>query len=290
MSRASFRRSSVFAVAALSLAASVGARPFAKGVTYRVRISSRLPAIMAGGGGDASGPLVLARASAVGNRARFDLQAFQPMPPDLSLDDYLLVVDSAQTVFVKPEDKTYVDAARLVAGGGLGMLRSMIGGRRGAGAGAGAGGTGGGTPQMDMSGLVSDFEFVGRDTTDGKPTRHYRVVAEMTIAAMGRQVPLRVLIETWTADLPYHIVNPFDVAAASSPNDPTAKLMAKLAEYRRKIEGTPIKTVTTSTISIDVGGGPMMLDFTQTTQITDIKEADVDEKQLEIPAGFVKRP
>ena len=33
----------------------------------------------------------------------------------------------------------------------------------------------------------------------------------------------------------------------------------------------------------------MMLDFSQTTQITDIKEADVDEKQLEIPAGFVKK-
>jgi hypothetical protein len=278
MHRCLLRRSAC-AVMLAGLASSIGARPSTKGITYRVRVSSHLPAIMAGASGDGTGPLVLARASAIGNRARFELQAFQPMPAGVSLDDYLLVLDSAQTVFVNPGERTYVDAGRMLSGSGLGML-SSIAGRRG----------GAGTRQMDVSGLVTDFDDLGRDTTDGKQTQHYRVVAEMTVAAMGRQVPVRVLIDTWTADLPYHIVNPFDAAAARSADDPAAKLTAKLAEYRRRIQGTPIKTVMTTTVTIDAGGGPVMLDFTQTTQITDIKEADVDEKQLEIPAGYVKKP
>jgi hypothetical protein len=204
----------------------------------------------------------------------------QPMPPGVSLDDYLLVLDSAQTVFVNTEQGTFADAARMLGGGGLGMLSSIAGSRRG---------TGGATPQMDITGLVADFERVGKDTTDGKATQHYRVVAEMTVSAMGRQVPMRILIDTWTADLPYHIVNPFDPARASPPNDPVEKLTAKLAEYRKKIEGAPIKTTTLTTLTMDMGGAPVMLDFLQTVQITDIKEADVDETRLQIPAGFVRK-
>jgi hypothetical protein len=274
-----FRRS-ITAVAIIGLASSVAARPqTTKGITYRIRVSSRLPAIMGGAGGD--GPLVLARASAVGNRARFDMLAFQPMPQDMSLDDYLLVLDSARAVFVSADKKIYADASNMLRSGGLGILASMAVGRRG---------SGGAVPQMEMSNLVTDFELVGRDTTDGKPTQHYRVVAEMTVAAMGRQVPLRIVVDTWAADLPYHIVNPFDGSSTVSPDDPAAKLAAKLLEYRKKIQGTPIKTVTATTLTVDAGGGPMMLDFGQTTQITDIKEADVDEKQLEIPTGYTKKP
>ena len=246
MRRVFSRQSGVLiALTALCLAPTVAARPYAKGITYRVRVSSRLPAIMAGAGGADAGPLVLARASAVGSRARFELLAFQPMPAGVTLDDYLLVLDSAQSVFVKPDDKSYVDAARLLGRGGLGMLASMTGGRRG----------GGAASQMDLSGLVTDFEVVGRDTTDGKSTQHYRIVAEMTVAVMGRQMPLRILIDTWTADLPYHVVNPFDGVAPNSPDDPAAKLTAKLAEYRKKIVGTPIKTVMTTTLTVDAGGG-----------------------------------
>lgn len=281
------RRSSVTAgFAVLCLAGSTGARPFTKGVSYRIRVSSRLPAIMAGAGGDGAGPLVLARATAVGNRARFDLQAFQPMPAGVSLDDYLLVLDSNRTVFVNADEKTYVEAGKLLGSGGLGMLGAMAGGRRG---GGGGGGFGNGTPQMDMTALVTDFEKLAPDTTDGKQTQHYRIVAEMTIGAMGRQVPMRIVIDTWTASVAYHIINPFEGGAAPSSDDPAAKLTAKLAEYRKKIEGTPIKTVMTTTLTIDAGGGPMALDFGQTTTITDIKEMDVDEARFDIPAGFTKK-
>src|SRR4051812_22487201 len=123
MPHAVIRRSAI-AIAVFGLASTVAARPLTtKGITYRVRVTSRLPAIMGGAGGD--GPLVLARASAVGNRARFDMLAFQPMPQGISLDDYILVLDSSQTVFVSTDNRTYSDASHMLGGGGLGMLSSM---------------------------------------------------------------------------------------------------------------------------------------------------------------------
>lgn len=274
---------------ALCLAASTGAAPFTKGITYRVRMSSRLPPQMAGMGGDGgAGPLILAKASAVGNRARFDLLTFQPAPPGTTVDDYLLVLDSSRTFLVNPGERTYSDASAILSGGGLGMLGAMSGGRRG-GRGGGGGGAGG-MPQVDISGLVTDFEVVGADTVDGRQTQHYRIVAEMSVAVMGNQTPLRIMIDTWTANLPYHIVNPFDAPATVAADDPAAKLTVKLNELRKKIEGTPIKSVVTTSLTL---GGPagagMALDFVQTTTITDIKEMDVDEKQLELPAGFTKK-
>ncbi len=145
-------------------------------------------------------------------------------------------------------------------------------------------------PQIDISGLVTDFELVGQDTVDGRQTHHYRIVAEMSVAVMGNQTPLRLMIDTWTAKLPYHIVNPFDGAATVAPDDPASKLTAKLNELRKKIEGTPVKSVVTTSLTL---GGPagagMALDFVQTTTITDIKEIDVEERLLEVPAGFTKK-
>jgi hypothetical protein len=272
---------------ALCLAVSTGAAPFTKGVAYRVRMSSRLPPLMAGMGGDAgAGPLILARASAVGNRARFDLLTFQPAPPGTSVDDYLLVLDSSTTVLVNPGERTYSDAAAMFSGGRLGMLGALGGGRRGGRGGAG----GGGMPQVDISGLVTDFEVVGLDTVDGRQTQHYRIVAEMSVAVMGSQTPLRIIVDTWTANLPYHIVNPFDGPTTASPDDPAAKLTTKLNELRKKMQGTPIKSVITTSVTLGgpVGAG-MALDFVQTTAITDIKEVDVDEKLLDVPVGFTKK-
>jgi hypothetical protein len=269
---------------ALCVTASTAATPFTKGLTYRVRMSSRLPMQMAGMGGDAgAGPLILARASAVGNRARFDLQTFQPAPPGSSVDDYLLVLDSSKTFLVNPGERTYSDATTWLSSGALGMLGARGGGRRG-------GGGGGGMPQVDINGLVTDFEIVGQDTVDGRQTQHCRIVAEMSVAVMGNQTPLRIIIDTWTANLRYHIVNPFDGPATVTPDDPASKLTAKLNELRRKIAGTPVKTVVTTSVTL---GGPagagMALDFVQTTTITDIKEVDVDEKLFDLPEGFMKK-
>jgi hypothetical protein len=261
---------------------------------------------------------VLARATAVGSKARFDLQAFQPMPPNITLDDYLLAPDSATLIFVNAEQKTLCDASGLFGSNGLAILGTMArrgqpqpsggcgnfgppgfgggfgrgrGGDGGAG-GGGANGAPGGNPnnQVDISNLVTDFENVGADTLDARSVQHYRIVAEMNVIVMGMQAPVRILIDTWTAKLPYRIVNPFQGSFVATPttDDPASKLTAKLTELMKQVSGTPLKTVVTTSVS-NVGGTGMNLDFVQTTQITDVKEVDVDEATLAIPAGFAKK-
>jgi hypothetical protein len=84
-------------------------------------------------------------------------------------------------------------------------------------------------------------------------------------------------------------VNPFDLTGTASPDDPAAKLTNRLLAERKKIQGTPIKTVMTMIISGLGNGAVPPLEFGQTTQITDIKEIDIDPKELEIPAGFTRR-
>jgi hypothetical protein len=290
---------------ALVAVAFAAAKPPARGVTYRLRMSSQLPQIMAQMSGDGGGPMVLARVKAIGSRARFDFQAFQPAPQNLSLDDYILILDSSRTVFVSPEQKAYGEAPGMLGGGGvLGMLGSMAGGGRravgagGRGAAGGGGGAGGGAATgaagaqrgVEFTGVVTDIEQLDGDTLDGRTVKHYRIVAEANAGIMGQMLPIRILIEMWTANLPQKIVNPFDVMAQISPNDPGAnRLTLKLSELRKQVDGTPVKTVVNMTLSGLAGGTLPPLEFAQTTAITDIKEVDVDEKELAIPAGYTKK-
>ncbi|HEY6218987.1 MAG TPA: hypothetical protein VIV65_02950 [Gemmatimonadaceae bacterium] len=287
-----------------------------KGVTYRVRMSSRLPTVMAGPSGDAAGPMVLAKATAIGSKARFDLQAFQPMPSDISLDDYLLMLDSNQVYFVSAEQKTYCDASMLFNGGGLGMLGTIAGGRRGgapqsSGSCIGSGAAGGGgrgrgrggdagvgngrgsfnvQSAVTIDNIVTDLEDLGADSViEGRQTHHYRAVAEMNMSIMGNPAPLRILIETWTVKVPFKIPNPFQGGfGGTTGDDPFSRVASSLSELTKKIEGTPIRNVITTTLT-NLGNTGMSLDFVQTTQITDIKEAEVDAKTLELPAGYTKK-
>jgi hypothetical protein len=285
------RGAALFGLAALFAVAIAATKPPAKGLTYRIRMSSQLPAFMAQmGGGDAGGPIVLARVKSIGSRARFDLQAFQPAPPGLSLDDYVLFLDSSRVYFVNPAEKSYVDGSALLGGGGggLGMLGALAGGmgRRGRGGDAG----GGMAPGMDIMGIVTDLEQLDGDTLDGRQVKHYRLVAEMSIAVMGQSpAPLRIVMEMWTANIPHKIVNPFDMGTTVAPNDPAAKLTTKLIELRKQIDGTVVKSVVTTTLSGLMNGALPPMEFVQTTAITEIKEADVDEKDLQLPAGFTKK-
>ena len=274
-------------LAALVAVAFGATRPPAPGITYRLRVTSKLPTILSQMGGDAAGPLILAKVKAVGNRARFD---FQTVPAGLGMDDYVLVLDSSRVMLVNAEQKTYTDGTSLLGGGGgLGMLSSFAGSNRRGGGGRGGAGGGGGMPAIDINGLVTDLEELDGDTLGGRQVRHYQLVAEMNVAVMGSMAPLRIVIEMWTAKLPYTIVNPFDLTGTVSPDDPAAKFTTKLIELRKKIEGTPLKTIMTTTISGLGNGALPPLEFVQTTAVTDIKEIDVDLKELQVPVGFTKK-
>ncbi|HET9424793.1 MAG TPA: hypothetical protein VFO55_05430 [Gemmatimonadaceae bacterium] len=272
-------------LAALVGVAFAGSRPPAKGVTYSLRMTTRLPAMMQQmAGPDAAGPVILARVKSVGKRARFD---FQAVPQGMEVDGYALMLDSGRVVLVNPAEKMYSEAPAAFGnggGGGLGMLSAIAGsGRRRAAA------EGRNVPQIEITGIVTDLQQLDGDTLQGRQVRHYQMVAEMNIGVMGQMTPVRVEMEMWTADLPFAIVNPFDLGGTVSPDDPAAKFTAKLIEMRKKIQGTPIKTIMTTTVSGLGNGALPPLEFSQTTQITDIRPMEVDLKDLEIPAGFTRR-
>jgi hypothetical protein len=261
--------------------------PPVKGVTYRLRMTSRLPQMMAQlQNGDAAGPAFLAKVKAVGKNARFDFQVV-PQGAPIGMDDFLLVLDSGRTIMVNSAEKWYAEAPASLggAGGPVGMLGSMAGRARREGQASGRGGA----PQVEITGIDMDLQQLDGDTLQGRQVRHYQLVAEMSIQVMQQMVPLRVEMEMWTADLPYNIVNPFDITGTVSPDDPAAKLTTRLLAERKKVQGTPIKTTMTMIISGLANGAVPPLEFAQTTQITDIQEVDVNPKDLEVPAGYTKR-
>lgn len=278
------RRAAAFAGLIAICAVAVSAtRPPVKGVSYRLRMTSRLPAMMAQmQNGDANGPAFLAKVKAVGKNARFDFQAV-PQGTPVTLEDYLLVLESG-AILVRTAEKEYAEAPAALGGqgGSLGMIGSIAGrANRSNGTTSGR--------QVEITGIDMDLQQLDGDTLQGRQVRHYQLVAEMNVGFMNQMTPVRLEMEMWTADLPYHIVNPFDISGTVAPDDPMAKLTTRLLAERRKIQGTPIKTTMNFIITGLANGAVPPLEFGQTTQITEIKEMDIDPKELQVPAGYTRR-
>ena len=265
-------------ILAAAAVAATRPEPPVKGVSYRLRMTSRLPQMMAQmQNGNNAGPAFIAKVKAIGKNARFEFQAVPEGTP-LNLDDYLLFIED-RAIMVRPSDKSYAEAPASLGGqgGSLGMLGS-IAGRSSRESGR----------QIEITGIDMDLQQLDGDTLQGRPVRHYQLVAEMFIQVMNNSVPLRVEMETWTADLPHGVVNPFDISGTVAPDDPAAKLTTRLLAERKKMQGTPIKTVMNMVIQLGNGAVPP-LEFGQTTQITDIQELDINPKELEVPVGYTKR-
>ena len=184
------------------------------------------------------------------------------------------------------------------AGGG-GFGRGAGGGFGGrAGRGRGRGGLGQGfLNQVQLLNVDFKLEKLGAgDAMDGRPTQHYRVTTDYRIVWGDQVIPAHAVTELWTTQLPTNIPNPFEplVVADQSADGPLIEYALKLRAVRAQIEGTPIKVVTTTTLSgIQgivgfqnlVGNDPTIdkLTVVQQTQLTNIQPADVDPKLLEVP-------
>lgn len=246
-----------------------------KGVSYRLRMTTRLPELMAQMQGP-SAPAFLVKVKSSGKNARFEFDSMPqgtPIPPG----DYMLFLESGRAVRVSPKEKLFDEAPNGfgAAGGGLSLLNQV-------------GGRGGRAP--DITGIDMDLQQLDDETIQGRQVRHYQLVAEFTLEILNQNTPVRLEMETWTADLPaaQNIVNPFDLAGAISANDPASKLTTRLLAERKKMQGTPIKTSTNISIQLANGAVPQ-LDFGQTTEILDIKSVDIDPRDLDVPATFTKR-
>ena len=318
-------RLAVVAAAAIGLIGAAAAPPVAPGVTYRIRMTTKLPDVMSGMG--AGAPLAMAKAQFIGTRGRIDFTAIEGFgqtgtPPN----QYLLVSDSG-VVAVDPDSGTYTEGAGIAAALALGLdgrgagLGGMGGGRRGGGRGGNPGNVGGGNAGGgnaaggrqgrggggDRPGLqIHSINRLGpSDTIDNRPTDHYRLNISYIMQAgpSANPVSMESTLDIWTAKLGYKLFNPFDTFGSESrpTSGPLVELMAKLAAARRQIQGEPIRisfavplgNVITGLIGSGAGlggGAPVQgFDLVQTTTITGITPTDVNPRTLTIPTGYVKR-
>lgn len=242
----------------------LGAKPFTPGMTYRIRLNTSMPDMpgMPGGGN----MVIVGHGIAVGSSSRVDIDTVPAMAQSgFSAGDYLLILDSSRVVAVSPSSKTYVDGFSMA-------MESM-------------------PPDMMAMAAVSNVsvnvEKLGAgDVVEGRPTEKYRTTAQYTLQIMGQAMNMAIESEILTAQLPAAVRSPF---AGSMPKSfatgPFAELYAKMNEAQKQLSGTALKVVSTTSVS-----GPMSMTVSQTVEISDVKAVDVDEKLLQIPAGFTARP
>jgi hypothetical protein len=270
------------AVTALAAGSISAVRPPLKGVSYKLRMNTRLPAMMQQMQNGREAPSFLVKVKSAGKNARFEFDSV-PQGTPIPAGDYMLFLESGRAIRVSPKEKLYDEAPNGLggAGGPMSMLSAV----------AGRGGNG---RQLEITGIDMDLQQLDDETLHGRQVRHYQLVAEFNIEVLNNVAPIRLEMETWTADLSpgQSIVNPFDLAGAvgtAAPNDPAAKLTTRLMAERKKMQGTPLKTSMTFVISGLGNGAVPPLEFGQTTEVIDLREIDIDPKDLDVPAGFTKR-
>ncbi|HEX4684207.1 MAG TPA: hypothetical protein VH277_15930 [Gemmatimonadaceae bacterium] len=182
-------------------------------------------------------------------------------------------------------------------GGGGGPPGGFPG--RGGRGGRGRGGLGGFLNQVELLDVKFGIEKLGAgDAIEGHATQHYRVTTDYRILWGDQSIPAHAVTEIWSTVLPTAIPNPFEplVVADQSTDGPLIEYALKLRNIRAQIEGTPIKVVTTTTLSdihdvvgfqAYVGNDPTVnkLTVVQQTEIRNIKPADVDPKLVAVSAG-----
>lgn len=303
---------------------------FVPGLSFRISAATRVyPGDTPRGQDD---EVMRGRGIAADNHSRIEFLAFTPAPAGITTDDYLISVDSGKAFIQHTKDQRFTPASDMFGGPAVIALgRVLSGGRGGAGgppdaggaggARGGRGGFGGGGARGGFGGgarggrggrgsLGSGFlnqiqlldvkfaiEKLGAgEMMDGKPTQHYRITADYRVLWVDAAFPAHAVTEVWSTQLPTNIPNPFEplVVADQSSDGPLIEYALKLRNIRSQIEGTPIKVVTTTTLSNirDVPGlqqyvqnDPTINTVTivQQTQITGIAPADVDPKLLVVP-------
>ncbi len=141
--------------------------------------------------------------------------------------------------------------------------------------------------------------IASHDTIEGYPTRHYRITSEFTATPVATAITRRTILDVWTADLPFTIVNPWD-RSPRTPTPATDNLKAlQILQWgeRRKIAGTPIKIIYTAPEnsanqgvlnSIFDSDGATIPSTTATLSIYGIKPIDVPDTTFQLPKGYTK--
>jgi hypothetical protein len=212
-----------------------------KGVTYRVKVDTRMPNFVFGGGGagggggsDAGGGGggggggfpggfggggvgQLVRVELAGDRAKVEFQVGNP-PGSSITDYYVMLLDSNRVYRVSPDAQTFSDAT----------LAANVGGRGGRGGGGGAGGAGGGANRGNRGGNNN-----GGDNANGRGGR----------GGGGNINPMQVLTDAVVTDVKTNVE---DLGAGDFIETRPTKHYKITVDYGFKLYGQPRegKTVT----------------------------------------------
>jgi hypothetical protein len=249
--------------AALSLAVClIGARPFTPGLTYKVRMTMTMPPMPGMNAGDL---IIVGHGVAANGRSRIDIDSGGggPMAP-FGPGDYILSLDSGRTVIVMPATKSYIDGFTM----GGGMPPEIM-------------------AQASLSGVSVNVEKLGAgETIDGRATEKFRLTSQYTLSIMGNSIGMGSEAEILTAQLPTKISNAFGGGLPKAmATGPFSELYTKMLDAQKQMPGTALRVNNVMTIT-----GPMSMNMSQTMQILDVKNADIDEKQFQVPDGFTARP
>lgn len=241
-------------------AASIAARPYTPGMTYRMRLTIVPPDMP----GMTMPPTVLVgHGVAIGAESRLDIDSVSGQMMPMAIGDYMLTLDSGRIVTVSPSSKSYTDAM-------AGALPPEL------------------LAQATITGVNVTTEKLGAgEPMQGFATDKFRSSVTYTMNIMGQSMNTMTTSEMWVAKLPGFVSTAFDgtTIPQAMREGPMKELAEKMAESRKVLgSGTPLKTVVTSQIT-----GPMNITTTTTIELLDVKAGDVDPAMLKIPAGFTKK-
>lgn len=263
----------------LAVAATMGARRYATpGITYKLTITTEPPDMMRQNG--LRNVVVKAHGVATADKQRIDLDGIEPNATLLMPQDYFLMLDTGKTTQVSMQNSLYTNNFNL--GGAVGMGAVLpIGGQNSA-----------MLANLTVARIQAKLDSLGdKDMISGRPTRRFKITLDYAFMTGQGEVPIHAVIDVWTAQLPVKLQNPFEQIAVLDSAGPMQPLFDKMAEIRKQLGGgVALKTVTTTTLDIGgMGGGGMPpLVVVQTSEFSDIKDADIDPAQFTIPRGFAK--
>jgi hypothetical protein len=267
----------------------------------------------------------LVRVDMSGNRAKVEFQL--GAPPGSSITDYfLMILDSNKVYRVNSDSQTYTDAVlggmgmfggrgnRGGRGGGGGDDAARGGGRRGNAGGGGGdnpgrGGRGGGggftNPMQVLQDLVvtsvkvQTQDLGAGEVIENRPTHKYLITGDYEFKLYGQPRSAKTTTEVWTVEFPSKIVDPFEASTTTVDTLSYTGIAARLAAEQKKLPGVHVKSVTTQTVPLSMMGGAeadvsasgqvaQTVSIVRTTTITALKEVDIDDADLMIPAGYRK--
>jgi hypothetical protein len=233
--------------------------PTARGVTFAIRIT-----LVAGPNQQVTSALT-GRGTFVNGRGRIDFDSTVGRSAAFGRNDYLLI-DSSGTTLVRPETRTYSEIDSPLQGP-IERLAGRVG------------------SQATVSAVNVEMDKLGpTDSVSGRTSQHYRITAEYTVELPRGPLHSRTTTELWMAKLPFQLSAPFAQLSPQADTGPFKAVFAKMREHGKQLasEGTPIKAVVTTNYTF----GAVTINSMETAQLTDIREADVDESRLKVPEGF----